>query len=100
MSPEQARGGPRDARSDLYAVGALLHRMLTGKPHLDVAGMDEFSARNRVAAAPAASLVGIPVGLRGVVARSLAPTPEARVQDARAFSQALADAERTPQATG
>ena len=90
MSPEQARGEPVDARSDLYAVGALLHRMLTGRPHLDLAGLDEWTARARVAAAPPpAPLPGVPAWLGAAVAKALAPDPAGRFRTAAEFQRAL-----------
>jgi serine/threonine protein kinase len=32
MSPEQGRGEPATAQSDIYALGAIMYEMLTGKP--------------------------------------------------------------------
>jgi Protein kinase domain/Sulfatase-modifying factor enzyme 1 len=41
MSPEQARGGEVDARSDIYSLGVLCYYGLTGKPPYD--GADGFA---------------------------------------------------------
>ena len=44
MSPEQKRGDPADARSDLYAVGLMTVRLLTGEHDLGYRLPSEFDA--------------------------------------------------------
>jgi serine/threonine protein kinase/tetratricopeptide (TPR) repeat protein len=45
MSPEQWRGGPQDARTDLWAVGVMLHELLTGELPYPNVSMKELRAR-------------------------------------------------------
>ena len=45
MSPEQAKGRPADKRSDVWAFGAVLYEMLTGRRAFDGEDMTEVRAR-------------------------------------------------------
>jgi tetratricopeptide (TPR) repeat protein len=50
MSPEQLAGDPSqvDVRTDVYTLGALLEEMLTGRPAVDVEGVDLPTAIRRI----------------------------------------------------
>src|SRR5258708_18517751 len=87
MSPEQVRDGHVDARSDLYALGALLFEMTTGKRPFT--GNDLLSLLYRIAHEPAPLLralrPGLSAELEAIVARCLEKPPPHRFSDAAAL---------------
>ncbi len=69
MSPEQGRGVPLDARSDIYAVGVVAYEMLTGKPPFDAKMPTEVVMMHlRDKPAP---LTGLPPQLTSIVMKAL-----------------------------
>lgn len=89
MAPEQARGEPATAQSDLYAAGALLFHMLSGRPHRRLSGLDAVAARSAAAATALPSLRPFGAVERRLLERTLAPDPKARVAHAGALLEIL-----------
>jgi len=91
MSPEQVRGEPADARSDIFAFGAVLYEMLCGNRafHRDTAA-ETMTAILRDDP-PEISVTGhqIPPALERIVRRCLEKDAEQRFQSAKDLSFAL-----------
>jgi DNA-binding NarL/FixJ family response regulator len=90
MAPEQARGAEVDARADVYALGCLLYRILTGAvPYDRDSDLDKLFAHVHE---PPPSLLEarpeLPPELEQVLHKALAKAPEDRYGSAGEFAQA------------
>ena len=81
-APEQLRGEPLDVRADIYAVGATLYYLLTGRPPLEAPDFRELVSKVASEKPPSPRVLrrDIPRGLAAVVLRCLAKAPAGRPQ--------------------
>ena len=91
IAPEQARGRPADARADIFAFGAVLYEMLSGRrAFAGSSAADVMSAVVKDDPPPFSSSGGrLPVTIDRLVRRCLEKTPGERFQTARDLGFAI-----------
>lgn len=93
MSPEQARGEAIDQRSDIYALGCVLHYMLTGKSLYKGSSSNKILPEVQQGRGTPATQAShcIPHEIELVLQRALAFRPEDRYQSAHEMAAELRD---------
>ena len=92
-SPEQATGRPLDVRSDIYSLGAVLYRMLSGKP--PVTGESPLAVMTKIAAEPVTPInqinPSVPKPVCELVEKMMAKKPNERFQTPKEILVAIDD---------
>ncbi len=100
ISPEQAKGGRVDSRSDLYSLGVVMYEMLTGRPPYD--GETPVSVAiqhiNSTPVPPSLLNSEIPAGLEQIILHAMASDLEQRYASATEMISDMEEFRKKPDA--
>ncbi len=98
ISPEQAKGGHVDCRSDLYSLGVVMYEMLTGRTPYD--GETPVSVAiqhiNGGAVPPSELVEGIPRGIEQITMHAMEVNPEQRYASATEMLHDMEEFRKNP----
>jgi TolB-like protein len=100
MAPEQLRGEPVDERADIYASGAVLYELVSGRRAFDAPTSAELTSAILRDEAPALRQVrpNVPAGLERIITKCMAKRPSDRYQSAAELGADLDRLEHSPRA--
>jgi serine/threonine protein kinase len=91
MSPEQIKGYPADARSDIYGLGMLLYELVVGKGPFEYVESEKRlrTQLEPIPVPPSVIVPNIPKWIDGFVLRAIASSPADRFQSTNAMARAM-----------
>ena len=98
ISPEQAKGGRVDNRSDIYSLGVVMYEMMSGRPPYDGESPVSVAIQhiNGGAAMPSTLNPNIPGGLEQIIMKAMAHEPDDRYPTATAMLADLDEFRKDP----
>ena len=99
ISPEQAKGGRVDNRSDLYSLGVVMYEMMTGRAPYDGDSPVAVAIQhiNGGAVMPSVLNPNIPGGLEQIIMKCMATDPSQRYNSATALLYDLEELRKNPE---
>ncbi len=98
ISPEQAKGGRVDSRSDIYSLGVVMYEMMTGRPPYDGESPVAVAIQhiNGKAQMPSTLNPNMPGGLEQIIMKAMAQEPAQRYETATAMLYDMDEFRKNP----
>ncbi len=98
ISPEQAKGGRVDNRSDIYSLGVVMYEMMTGRAPYDGESPVAVAIQHINGGAPMPSTLNpnIPGGLEQIIMKAMALEPDQRYSNATLMLYDLEEFRKNP----